>query len=247
MYTYPYNWNSGVSLVHNLLVIDDDYTLFELLSEYLGNAGFRCTHAPDGDSGLVALDGGAWDVVILDVMLPGKNGHEVLQSIRARPPLRRLPVLMLTARGDEDDKVQGLELGADDYLAKPFGPKELVARLRALLRRTATGHPAVPSRLTLDDLEIDKASLLVLRNGERIEITAPEMRLLELLTESPGQVVDRTVLYQEVLRHKPFPQDRSLDMMISRLRKKLGPRSDGGERVRASRGQGYIFLVSGDN
>lgn len=234
--------------MHKLLVIDDDYSLFALLAEYLGSAGFHCSHAPDGDRGLAALTDGFWDLVILDVMLPGKDGHEVLRSIREEPALRDIPVLMLTARGGEDDKVAGLELGADDYLAKPFGAKELVARLRALLRRTqkmaATSGDAV--HMTIDDLRIDRNSLILVRDDSTVEITAAELRLLELLTESPGVVVERDILYQKIMGHPPFALDRSLDMMISRLRKKLGPRRDGGERIRAARGQGYVFLWSGD-
>ena len=233
--------------MHDLLVIDDDCALFALLAEYLGNAGFACAHAPDGDSGLAKLAEQPWDAVILDVMLPGKNGHEVLRHIRSDPATSGVPVLMLTARGEEDDKVTGLESGADDYLAKPFGAKELVARLRALLRRTrriaGSGESGV---LLVDDLRIDRASMALVRNDSRVEITASELQVLELLAGAPGTVVERDVLYREVLGHPPFPQDRSLDMMISRLRKKLGPGRDGRERIRAARGQGYMLLLSGD-
>lgn len=232
-----------------LLVIDDDYTLFALLADYLGNAGFNCFHAPDGNAGLDALSREPWDLVILDVMLPGKNGHDVLRLIRSNPATASVPVLMLTARGEEDDKVIGLELGADDYLAKPFGPKELVARLHALLRRTRQSPPALERRddmFSIDDLKVDRMALLVIRQDAKTEITASELRLLELFAESPGQILERDVLYQKILGHPPFPQDRSLDMMISRLRKKLGPRRNGRERIRAARGQGYMFLLSGD-
>lgn len=238
--------------MRKLLVIDDDYSLFGLLAEYLGNSGFECFHAPDGDAGLAALNKEPWDIVILDVMLPGKDGHAVLRCIRAEPATGAIPVLMLTARGDEDDKVKGLELGADDYLAKPFGARELVARLHALLRRT--GHRPMPAAagaagaepLRLDDWSIDKNAMVASRNNEKIEITASELRLLELFAGAVGKVLERDALYKEILGHPPFAQDRSLDMMISRLRKKLGPRRDGGERIRAARGQGYMFLLSGD-
>lgn len=232
-----------------LLVIDDDYSLFSLLADFLGNSGFECFHAPDGDSGLAMLAKEHWDLVILDVMLPGMNGHEVLRRIRSQLETRGLPVLMLTARGEEEDKVLGLEMGADDYLAKPFGAKELVARLRALLRRTtAASQPPTLNMepLRLDDLTIDKAALTVSRGREQIEITAQELRLLELFADNLGKVVERETLYTQILGHPPFAQDRSLDMMISRLRKKLGPRVDGLERIRAARGQGYIFLRSGE-
>lgn len=239
----------GVWGMPKLLVIDDDHTLFGLLADYLGNAGFDCDHAPDGDAGLAALSRETWDVVILDVMLPAKSGHDVLRLIRANPLTSKVPVIMLTARGEEEDKVAGLELGADDYLAKPFSPKELVARLRALLRRTqpvSFTERSGEEIFHLDDLRVDKAALIVSYEGEKIEITASELHLLELFAKSPGKIIERDFLYQEILGHPPFAQDRGLDMMISRLRKKLGPRRDGRERIRAARGRGYMFLLSGE-
>lgn len=232
-----------------LLIIDDDHGLFALLAEYLGKSGFTCFHAADGEAGIAALAAEPWDAVVLDVMLPGKNGHEVLRHMRQETATSAIPVLMLTARGDEDDKVLGLELGADDYLAKPFGAKELVARLRALLRRAerAGASTAAEPVLRLDDLVVDRDSMTLIQGHARVEITPSEVRLLELFAETPGKVVGRETLYQRILGHRAFAQDRSLDMMISRLRKKLGPRRDGGERIRAARGEGYIFLLSGDN
>lgn len=232
-----------------LLIIDDDHGLFSLLAEYLGGSGFDCFHAADADSGLAALGGGGWDAVVLDVMLPGKCGHEVLAQLRDSPATRDLPVLMLTARGDEDDKVAGLELGADDYMAKPFGAKELVARLRALLRRAGRAGVAETEGggfLQFDGLAIDREALCLVQDGGKTSLTVSELRLLELFAAAPGRVLGRDALYREVLGHPPFPQDRSLDMMISRLRKKLGPRSDRGERIRAARGAGYVFLLPGD-
>jgi two-component system response regulator CpxR len=233
-----------------ILIVDDDCGLFALLDEYLGSFGFSCFHAADGDAGTNALAAEPWDAVILDVMLPRKTGHEVLAWLRAHPApsVRSLPVLMLTARGGEDDKVRGLEAGADDYLAKPFGAKELVARLHALLRRVARSGEGDGSgdALVLDDLVVDRNSMTLSLNDARIEITPSELRLLELFSEMPGRVVDRETLYMRILNHPPFGQDRSLDMMISRLRKKLGTRRDGGERIRAARGEGYMFLLSGD-
>ena len=231
-----------------LLIVDDDHGLFALLEEYLGGAGFSCFHAPDGDAGLAAFAGGPWDAVVLDVMLPGMDGHEVLRRIRTNAAIASVPVLMLTARGGEDDKVLGLELGADDYLAKPFGPRELVARLRALLRRTGriVNPDAEPAAvLRLDDIVVEKDSMTLVQEGSRTEITPSELRLLELFAETPGRVIGRETLYLKILGHRVFAQDRSLDMMISRLRKKLGPRRDGGERIRAARGEGYMFLLSG--
>lgn len=232
-----------------LLIIDDDYSLFVLLAEYLDKSGFSCAHAADGNAGIVSISAESWDAIILDVMLPGKNGHEVLQYIRSNATTSTVPVLMLTARGKEDDKVLGLELGADDYLAKPFGAKELVARLRALLRRA--GRPGVSATvadpiLRLDDLVIDRDSMTLVQGESRIEIIPTELRLLELFAETPGKIIGRETLYYKVFGHRVIAQDRSLDMMISRLRKKLGPRRDGGERIRAARGEGYMFLLPGD-
>lgn len=228
------------------LIVDDDHALFALLCEYLHNAGFACTHAPDTGAGLDMLAREAWDIVILDIMLPGGDGYDVLRHIRSREEIRSLPVIMLTARGEENDKVAGLEMGADDYLAKPFGARELVARLRALLRRSDAGLPASAATLQFGDLAIDRNSMSLSQGGERVQLTAGELRAIELFAASPGCVIERDTLYREVLGHEPFPQDRSLDMMMSRLRKKLGPRGDGGERIRAARGRGYVFLVQGD-
>lgn len=232
----------------SLLIIDDDAGLFDLLEEYLGASGFDCRHAADGDAGLEMLARDHYDAAILDVMLPGKNGHDVLREIRSDGALVSLPVLMLTARGDEEDRIAGLEMGADDYLAKPFGPRELIARLRALLRRAGVPGPRPESlgNLQFDGLIIDRDSQCLIRDGERTQITAAEVRLLEMFAESPGKVLDRESLSLRALGHKPFAQDRSLDMMISRLRKKLGPRGDGGERIRAARGEGYVFLQAGE-
>lgn len=232
-----------------LLIVDDDYSLYNLLSDYLGEEGFCCFHAPDAASGLKSLADEAWDIVILDVMLPGKNGFEILRDVRANPALQSLPVLMLTARGEESDKVAGLEMGADDYLAKPFSVRELVARLRALLRRISkidNTDSAIVDVLRLDDIIVNKGALSLTVNGIQAPLTLSELRLLETFAEAPGEVIGRNSLSHKIFGHPPFPQDRSLDMLVSRLRKKLGPRSDGGERIRAARGEGYIFLLPGD-
>ncbi len=232
-----------------LLIIDDDYSLFALLSQYLEDERFSCRHAADGGAGLALLADEPWDMVVLDIMLPVMDGFEILRRIRENPDLAALPVLMLSARGDEEDKVSGLDGGADDYLAKPFGPKELAARLKALQRRAArsgTRNLGPAGTFRFDDLAIHKPSMRLMAKDRQVELTASEMRLLEILAQSPGQVVERNRLSREVLGHPPFPQDRSLDMLVSRLRKKLGPRRDGGERIRSARGEGYALLLSGD-
>lgn len=235
-----------------ILVIDDDAALYSLLEEYFAQTEFESEHAVDAETGLSRLlaDPEKWDAVILDVMLPGASGLLVLQRLRERPSIRELPVLMLTALGEEEQRIAGLEAGADDYLAKPFSLRELSARLRAILRRGGkreTASAAVPNAdlLKVDNLTVDKAALQVDCAGTNLKLTPLELRLLEVLAEIPGQVVSREDLYRRVFDHEAFHYDRSLDMAVSRLRKKLGPRSDGGERIRAAWGEGYVFLLPG--
>ena len=234
----------------NVLVIDDDADLYSLVEEYFSRSGFASGHALDAETGLERLlaDPARWDAVVLDVMLPGMNGLEVLRRLRDRPATRDLPVLMLTARGEEGERVTGLEAGADDYMAKPFSLRELSARLRALLRRSRRDDDAPPLQsdmVRFDNLTIDRAALQVTGEGMQVNLTPLELRLLDVLIESPGRVVGRDELYRRVFDHDAFHYDRSLDMAVSRLRKKLGPRSDGGERIRAAWGEGYIFLLPG--
>ena len=226
----------------SILLIDDDIDLLELLSEYLKGEGFECSCASDGVEGLRKDLQETYDLAILDVMLPLQNGFDVLSNLRAAKSL--LPVIMLTAKGDETDRIVGLELGADDYLQKPFSPRELLARIRAILRRVsiAQGQTIKESKITVDDLEIWPNSMKVLINGTEINLTAIEFRLLGKLTEQLGKVLNRELLYKAILGHYSNPFERSLDMHISRLRKKLGPRKDGGERIKAIRGEGYMFL-----
>lgn len=230
-----------------LLIVDDDFALYELLSSYLEEEGFACVHAADGDVGLELLERETWDVVVLDVMLPGKNGFEVLKALRECEEAQPVPVLMLTARGDESDKVSGLELGADDYLTKPFSARELTARLRSLMRRFGSGGADdTGSRFILDDMTIDRRSLSLRTDEREQSLTVSELRLLELFARKPGEVLDRNELCRELFGRPPFAQDRGLDMLVSRLRKKLGQRKGGGKRIRAARGEGYVFLLSGD-
>lgn len=232
-----------------ILIIDDDRELFTLLDEYLGEEGFSCLHAANPEQGFRLLGTERVDAVILDVMLPGMNGFEALRRLRADPGNEALPVLMLTARGEEIDRVVGLEMGADDYLPKPFSPRELVARLRAVLRRRApvgSEEQRSASVLHIDDVVIDRASHSVSAGGMSVDLTMSELRLLLMLGERPGEVADRDALYRILFGHQAYPADRSLDMLVSRLRRKLGPRADGGERIKAVRGEGYMFLLSGE-
>lgn len=229
----------------NILIIDDDIELFSLLSAYLAAEGFTSVHAADAEKGLREAAKGGHDALVLDVMLPGMNGFEVLRRLRAEEATALLPVLMLTARGEEIDRVIGLEMGADDYLAKPFSSRELAARIRALLRRASPSKTTLPLQ-HVDDLSINRASLCVGVNGRQYEVTVSELRLLTLLTQNIGETVTRDTLYKSIFGHPAYPMDRSLDMLVSRLRKKLGPRRDGGERIRAVRGEGYIYLLTGE-
>lgn len=234
----------------SILVIDDDAALYSLLDEYFSQTGFSSEHALDAESGLERLlaEPTRWDAVVLDLMLPGMSGLEVLRRLRGRDETSALPVLMLTARGEEGERVTGLDAGADDYMAKPFSLRELSARLRALLRRAhREDSQAIPQGdvLRIDNLTVDRSALQVMGEGKPVNLTPVELRLIEVLAESPGRVVSRDELYKRVFEHDAYHYDRSLDMAISRLRKKLGPRSDGGERIRAAWGEGYIFLLPG--
>ena len=237
---------SAPSAVTRVLLVDDDAELAELVGEYLAREGFSLEAEVDGTRAIDRAVAGDHQLVVLDVMLPGVNGFDVLRSIRASS---HIPVLMLTARGDEVDRIVGLELGADDYLSKPFNPRELVARIRAVLRRSqpearAAGDRA--DRLTVDDVVVDLGRRLVRRAGVAVELTAVEFALLELLMRAAGTVVRRDDLARGALGRNLLPFDRSIDVHVSRMRKKLGPRPDGGERITTLRAVGYLYTRAGE-
>jgi DNA-binding response OmpR family regulator len=222
-----------------VLIVDDDVELCELVTEYLSPEGFQVESVNDGPAGLDRALSGEHAIVVLDIMLPGMNGLNVLRGVRARS---RVPVLILTARGDDVDRIVGLEIGADDYLAKPFNPRELVARVRAILRRTqSAGENSGPDRLAVSDIELDTGARTVRRAGEPVELTSVEFSLLELLLRSAGQVVTREQIAKDVLGRQFYPYDRSIDMHVSKLRRKLGETPGGGERIKTIRSVGYIF------
>jgi two-component system response regulator CpxR len=224
--------------MERILLIDDDVELCELVSDYLSGEGFVVDTVFDGSDGVERALEGDHDLVILDVMLPGLSGFEVLRRLRESSSV---PVLMLTARGEEVDRIVGLEMGADDYLPKPFNPRELAARMRAILRRAAADSPT-GDRLTVDDLIVDLAARSVTVAGEEIALTGVEFSLLETLVRSAGSVVDRNQLSQAALFRRASAFDRSLDVHLSNLRRKLGPAAGGGERIKTVRGVGYQYL-----
>jgi len=227
--------------LERILVIDDDVALCELVSEYLQPLGFELEFAHRGDLGAERALSGEHSLVVLDVMLPALNGFEVLRKVRAES---RIPVLMLTARGDDVDRIVGLEIGADDYLPKPFNPRELAARIRAILRRAESKPMAdqSPARtITVGDVALDAGSRIVRRGDEIVELTAVEFDLLERLLRAAGSIITREELSSEVLGRNLSPFDRSIDMHISNLRKKLGHHFGAVERIKTVRGVGYIY------
>ena len=228
--------------VGRVLVIDDDRELCELVREYLVQECLHVDLIHEGKHGLEQALSGKYDVVILDVMLPGMNGLQVLQAIRRAS---RVGVLMLTARGEDVDRILGLEHGADDYLAKPFNPRELVARLHAVLRRLRpageTDAVWIPERLELGDLYLDQGSRTCRLEGSPIDLTSTEFDLLVTLVKSSGRVLSRKDLVRTVLDREFSPFDRSIDVHISNLRKKLGALPDGIERIRSVRNVGYLY------
>jgi len=228
--------------VDRILVVDDDTELCSLVAEYLKPEGFQVEAVHDGKAGLARALNGDYLLVVLDVMLPGLNGFDVLRKIRDSS---RMPVLLLTARGEDVDRIVGLEIGADDYLPKPFNPRELVARIRAILRRTNVkeGDTPVPDVIKVGDVELDPATRSVLHNGKPVDLTSVEFGLLQVLLREAGRVVTREALVDEVLGRKFSPFDRSIDMHVSKVRKKLGD-SDSEDHIKTVRGAGYIFAAA---
>ena len=236
----------SAAMTASILVVDDDRDLAAMLAEFIGNEGFAVLTAADGAAALETLVSRQVDLVILDVMLPGSSGFEVLRAIRQRRP--RLPVLMLTARGEAIDRILGLELGADDYLAKPFDPRELAARIRAILRRTgggdAAGDAAAPPVLQAGALSLDVKRRRAAIAGAALELTGAEFRVLQHLVEAAGQPVDRRQLTERALGRKLTLYDRSIDTHVSNLRRKLEQGGRSGIEIRSVRGTGYELIDS---
>ncbi|MDD2999680.1 MAG: response regulator transcription factor [Candidatus Riflebacteria bacterium] len=226
-----------------ILIIDDDIELCELLQEYLGSEKLETVSIHNGAEGLEKLHNETFDLVILDVMLPEMNGLEVLKNAKK---FSNIPVIMLSAKGDEVDRILGLELGADDYLPKPFSPRELVARIKALFRRLnhdsddAQNHE--PCRIEIGDILLESSARSVTKNGFDLPLTEVEFSILEHLMRAGGTVVERQELALKVLGRRLSYDDRSLDVHMSNLRRKLGHSSSDKERIRTIRGVGYLYV-----
>ncbi len=226
------------------LLVDDDRELARLLTDYLGPHGVELEHVEDGNRALerLAAASPAHDIVLLDVMLPGADGFEVCRRVRSR---FAVPIIMLTARGEDTDRVVGLELGADDYVPKPFNPRELLARMRAVLRRTQRAESAPADRLEVGDLQVDVPAHKVTLRGEELQLTSFEFRVLVALARRAGETVTREELASVVLpkggRYDPSV-DRSLDVHVSHLRHKLGDEAREPRRIRTVRGVGYVLV-----
>jgi two-component system response regulator CpxR len=219
----------------SLLLVDDDAELCGMMKEFFAEAGHRLDCAYNGRNGLTCALNGAYDLVILDVMLPIFDGLTVLQQLRRR---KDLPVIMLTARVQQHDRILGLNTGADDYLPKPFDPDELLARIRAVLRRTDAANWKGSTVLTVGDIQVNATTREVWIAGSAVELTAVEFDLLEMLMRSAGRVVSRDEITLALFEREATPYDRFLDVHISHLRKKL---ERGRNLIRAVRGVGYVF------
>ena len=224
-----------------VLLIDDDVELCELITRFMAGEGFKVDSASDGGQGVQRALSGEYRLVLLDVMMPDMNGFDVLRRIRAES---RLPVLMLTAKGDTLDRVLGLEMGADDYLPKPFEPPELAARVRAILRRASLQSEG-PAPMVVADVELDAGTRTVRKKGKLIDLTTVEFDLLAALVRTAGSTVSREDLARDVLGREFSPFDRSIDTHVCNLRKKIGPLEDGTERIKGVRGAGYLYASRG--
>jgi two-component system response regulator CpxR len=219
----------------NILLVDDDVELCGLLGEFLKREGFSIACEHEGHGALERALSEKPDLIVLDVMLPGLDGFEILRRLRAQS---KIPVIMLTARGEDVDRIIGLELGADDYLPKPFNPRELAARIRAILRRYEPRFGQTAPRLEVNGVTLDPGTREVMAKGKRVELTTFEFDILEMLMRSAGRVLSRDALMENFYNRKATPFDRSIDMHISHLRKKL---ENGDTLIKTIRSVGYQF------
>jgi len=232
---------NGGSVAERILLIEDDDRLAKMVEDYLGGAGYRVTHAATGKSGLALAERDAFDALVLDLMLPDMDGLDVCKALRTR---NQTPILMLTARGDAMDRVVGLEMGADDYLPKPFEPRELLARLRAILRRA---HGAAPANaMRFGRLEIDKDAREIRVDGAPRQLTSHQFALLLAMAERAGRVLSRDMLFDVVKGESLEAFDRSIDVHISRIRAAIEDNPKKPRRVITVRGAGYVFAKAQD-
>lgn len=230
---------------HRILVVDDDPDLRDLLHGYLSANGFRVEAVADGIAMRAALQGGYPDAIVLDLMLPGEDGLSLTRALRASS---QVPILMLSARGEELDRVIGLEVGADDYLSKPFGPRELLARLRALLRRGSTSavHASeMPDLPHFGPFQLDTLAHRLLRDGQELALTSSEYALLAAFVAHPNRVLSRDLLVDQLRGYDRDPFDRSIDNRVTRLRRKIEPDPAAPVYIRTVRGEGYLFNPRG--
>jgi two-component system response regulator CpxR len=226
--------------MHRVLLVDDDVGLVEMIREFLELEGFGIDAVHDGPACLSA-DLRNIDLVVLDVMLPELSGFEVLRRLRQ---ISRIPVIMLTARGDEVDRIVGLEIGADDYVAKPVNPRELVARIRAVLRRTAAPGPVPAADLAVGGIRVNPASRNAWADDQKLDLTTAEFNLLEHLLRNAGRVVSRDELSGAAFgRQGSAVADRNVDTLVSKVRRKLGPAGDHDQRIKTVRNAGYIYAL----
>ncbi len=226
---------------HTILIIDDDKELCELLNEYLTSENFiiQCKHS--GDDGLMQIRTHAndYDLIVLDVMLPGKNGFEVLRELRS---FSQIPVLMLTAKGEDIDRIIGLEMGADDYMPKPGNPRELVARIRAILRRSDNSSSSETEKIIIGNVELEPTARRASVDGEEIELTSSEYNVLATLMKNVGAVISKAELTEQALHKKLEAYDRSIDMHVSNLRSKLKTKNKPSP-IKTVRGIGYMYVT----
>ncbi|MGV3570458.1 MAG: response regulator [Ramlibacter sp.] len=237
--------------MQQLLMIEDDTRLAQMVSEYLERSGFGVTHAADGMKGLSLLEeppsGSPPDLLVLDLMLPDLDGLEVCRRVRALPgETGKVPVLMLTAKGDPMDRIVGLELGADDYLPKPFEPRELLARIRAILRRRTEGAPPPAKTMKFGSMELDRDARTVTVNGKPCELTSYQFDLLVVLAERAGRVLTRDQIMEAVRGRELEAFDRSIDVHMGRIRAAIEEDPKNPKRILTVRGVGYVFAKQQD-
>ncbi|MEM7016623.1 MAG: response regulator [Pseudomonadota bacterium] len=228
-----------------VLMVDDDEEFTALVAEFLAaEGGFNLTARHDGEAGITRALTGQFDIMILDISMPKRNGFEVLKAVRQQS---EMPVIMLTARGDDIDRILGLEIGADDYVPKPCNLRELAARIRAVMRRFGNAaKPETPNdTVTVGDLRLDPGAQSAYCEDQPVGLTGAEYLVLEVLVQSAGQVVDKDAIAEHALGRRLLPYDRSVDIHIGHLRKKLGPLPNGLQRIKTLRGRGYLYVTTG--